>query len=93
MHCRCSYGTCNKCLVSRSLQSGLIFFTVSSPPVQQMVQGNIFYSTLLFMVLAFLLMKIKSSRKSFYTLRDPMDMSHPIQRVSGIVGHLETTNL
>lgn len=93
MTCRCSYGTCNKCLISRSLQSGLIFFAVSSPPVQQMFQGNIFYSTLLFMLLAFLLMKIKSTRRSFYTLRDPLDMSHPTQRISGIVGNLTTTNL
>ena len=93
MTCRCAYGTCNKCLVSRSLQSGLIFFAVASPPVQTMLQGNIFYSTLLFMLLAFLLMKIKSTRKSFYTLRDPMDMSHPAQRMSGIVGQLTAANL
>lgn len=93
MTCRCSYGTCNKCLVSRSLQSGLIFFAVASPPVQGMLQGNIFHSTLLFMLLAFLLMKIKSTRTSFYTLRDPMDMSHPTNRASGIVGQLGITNL
>ena len=75
MTCRCSYGTCNKCLVSRSLQSGLIFFAVSSPPVQMMLQGNIFRSTLLFMLLAFLLMKIKSSRKSYYRLASDTNMS------------------
>lgn len=92
MTCRCSYGTCNKCLVSRSLQSGLIFFAVVSPPVQVMLQGNIFYSTLLFMLLAFLLMKMKSMR-SYYTLRDPMDMSHPASRVSGVAGHLGVADL
>ncbi len=91
MTCRCSYGTCNKCLVSRSLQSGLIFFAVASPPVQQMLQGSIFKSTLLFMLLAFLLMKLKSKR-SGYTLRDPMDMSIPVSRVSGIVGALKPSD-
>ena len=87
MTCHCSYGTCNKCLVSRSLQSGLIFFAVASPPVQVMLQGSIFKSTLLFMFLAFLLMKLKSKR-SFYTLRNPMDMSIPVSRQSGIAGVL-----
>ena len=92
MTCQCSYGTCNKCLMSRSLQSGLIFFAVSSPPVQAMLQGSIFKSTLLFMFLAFLLMKLKSKR-SFYTLRDPLDMSHPASRSSGIVGRLNAADL
>ena len=92
MTCQCSYGTCNKCLVSRSLQSGLIFFAVSSPPVQAMLQGSIFKSTLLFMFLAFLLMKVKSGR-SGYTLRDPLDMSHPSKNVSGIVGTLTAADL
>lgn len=74
MHCRCSYGTCNKCLVSRSLQSGLIFFAVSSPPVRQMTGDNIFYSTALFMLLAFLLMKLKS-KSSGYRFASSTDMT------------------
>lgn len=92
MTCHCSYGTCNKCLVSRSLQSGLIFFVVSSPPVCNLTGNNIFKSTLLFMFLAFLLMKLKSKR-SGYTLRDPLDMSIPVSRSSGIVGTLSPLNI
>jgi len=57
-----------------------------------MLQGSIFKSTLLFMFLAFLLMKVKSGR-SGYTLRDPLDMSHPSKRVSGIVGPLTAADL
>ena len=40
-----------------------------------MLQGNIFYSTLLFMLLAFFLMKIKSNRKSYYKLASDTNMS------------------
>ena len=87
MTCRCAYGTCNKCLVSRSLQSGLIFFAVVSPPVQQMLQGDVFKSTLLFMLLAFLLMKIKSSRKSYYKLTNKFDLTkNPGLRSGAMIG-------
>ena len=87
MTCQCAYGTCNKCLVSRSLQSGLIFFAVSSPPVQSMLQGNIFNSTLLFIVLAYILMKIKSSRKSYYKLASKFDLTkNPGVRSGAMIG-------
>jgi hypothetical protein len=86
MTCQCAYGTCNKCLVSRSLQSGLIFFAVVSPPVQQMLQGDVFKSTLLFMVLAFLLMKLKS-KKSYYRLASKLDMTkNPGLRLGAMIG-------
>lgn len=105
MTCTCSYGTCNGCLVSRSLKSGFVFFLVSNPQTYKLTSqilgpwvaadgcptpAGLFLHTLVFILFVFFLMKLKPKR-SGYSLRDPMDMSHPASRSSGIAGLLTHT--
>ena len=107
MSCACSYGTCNVCLVSRSLKSGLVFFLVANPQTYKLTsrffgpwvaadgcpsQAGLFLHTLVFILFVFFLMKLKPKR-SGYSLRDPMDMSHPASRSSAIVGQLSATRI
>lgn len=102
MSCACSYGTCNGCLVKRSLKSGLVFFLVANPQTYKLTSrffgpwvaadgcpspAGLFLHTLVFILFVYFLMKLKTKR-SGYTLREPMDMSHPASRSSGIAGQL-----